>query len=170
MCFARFALSLCLLFTLASCGELDKVFGNPQDRAKYEGSDPNAKPFEIGPASKWQEPGLYMDFAKSNDVALKSGNGMLVAILLISPDTGERVQYDRLSNLFRDPQTGKTFTTDGLKWGGSNDRLSLPRCRMRHLGQLDDPDVQLLVDPGKLYRQTEGGWSKAASNHLFLKP
>ena len=48
----------------------------------------NTASFEIGPASKWQEPGLYMDYAKSHDVALKTSHGMLVAILLVSPTTG----------------------------------------------------------------------------------
>lgn len=157
-----------LLLTLPGCGELDNVFGNPQDRAKHSLSDLEIEPFEIGPASDWAEPGLYMDFAKSHQVALKSDHGMLVAILLISPETGATVKYDRLSNLFTDPQSGEKFTTDGVKWGGDADRPSLARCRIRHLGPLDDPDVGLVVDPGKLFRQEEQQWSKAASNHLFV--
>lgn len=161
-------LTMCLTL-LPGCGELSDVWGNPQDRAKYDTGDVDIEPFEIGPASDWEAPGLYMDFASDHGVALKSGNGMLVAILLVSPDTGERVRYDRLSNLFRDPQTGNTFTTDGLKWGGPPDRMSLPRCRIRHLGPIDDPDVRLQVDPGKLFRQEKQQWSKAASNHLFVK-
>ena len=78
---------------------------------------------------------------------------MLVALLLVNPNTGQVVEYDRLSNLFRDPQSGELFTTDGVKWGDGADRPSLPRCRIRHLGPLDDPDVPLLVDPGRLFRQ-----------------
>lgn len=163
-----FLMMLCLA-ALPGCGELDNVFGNPQDRAKHGLADGESEPFEIGPASKWAEPGLYMDYVSSNKVALKSDHGMLVAILLVSPETGATVQYDRLSNLFRDPQSDAKFTTDGLKWGGGEDRPSLPRCRIRHLGPLDDPDVGLVVDPSKLFRQEDQQWSKAASNHLFIE-
>lgn len=158
------------LVVLPGCNDLSQVLGNPQDRAKHTADAYEAEPFEIGPASRWQTPGLYLDFVNEHNVALKSGNGMLVAILLVAPDTGEIVHYDRLTNLFRDPQSGQTYTSDGLKWGGSEDRPSLPRCRIRHLGSLKDPDVPLLVDPNKLYRQEEMQWSKAASNHLFTKP
>lgn len=164
---ALFALIFCT--ALPGCGDLSDVWGNPQDRAKNTLSESDSKPFEIGPASDWAEPRLYMDYAKTNKVALKSGNGMLVAILLVNPETGKTVQYDRLSNLFRDPQSGETFTTDGVKWGGDADRSSLPRCRVRHLGPLDDPHVGLEIDPGKLFRQEDQQWSKAASNHLFIR-
>lgn len=160
---------LCLFLALPGCGDLSDVLGNPQDRAKQGLSDSEAQPFEIGPASKWAEPGLYHDYVSSHNVAIKSDHGMLVAILLVSPTTGDVVHYDRLANLFRDPHSGETYTTDGLKWGGAADRPSLPRCRIRHLGPLDDPDVGLLVDPSKLYRQEDGQWSKAASIHLFVK-
>ena len=158
-----------LALASAGCGELGNVFGNPQDRAKHTLSDLDIQPFEIGPASDWAEQGLYLDYANSHQVALKSDHGMLVAILLISPVTGEAVQYDRLSNLFKDPQSGEMYTTDGVKWGGDEDRPSLARCRIRHLGPLDDPDVELVVDPSKLFRQEEQQWSKAASNHLFVE-
>ena len=163
------SLFLLFAFALPGCGDLSDVWGNPQDRAKKGLANENADPFEIGPASNWAQPKLYMDYASSNKVALKSDHGMLVAILLISPETGATVQYDRLTNLFRDPQSGDTFTTDGLKWGGSDDRPSLARCRIRHLGPIDDPNVKLAVDPGKLFRQEDQQWSKAASNHLFVK-
>ena len=159
---------LCLLAALPGCSDLSDVWGNPQDRAKKGLSDTDAKPFEIGPASDWAREGLYLDYVNSHRVALKSDHGMLVAILLINPDTGATVTYDRLANLFRDPQSGDTFTTDGLKWGGREDRPSLARCRIRHLGPIDDPDVGLVVDPGKLFRQEDQQWSKAASNHLFV--
>ena len=163
------ALSL-LLFALAlpGCDNLSDVWGSPQDRAKTDLATGDVKPFEIGPASQWRKPDLYMDFANSHQVALKSEHGMLVAILLIGPDTGATVQYDRTSNLFRDPRSGELYTTDGVKWGGDADRPSLARCRIRHLGPLDDPDVKLIVDPGKLFRQEQQQWSKAASNHLFV--
>lgn len=160
---------LCLL-VLPGCGDLSDVWGNPQDRAKKGLADSEADPFEIGPASKWAEPGLHLDFVNSHSVALKSDHGMLVALLLIGPETGAKVKYDRLANLFRDQQSGETFTTDGVKWGGDEGRPSLARCRIRHLGPIDDPDVGLVVDPGKLFRQEDGQWSKAASNHLFVKP
>lgn len=165
---ARSLLWLACLLTLPGCGELDNVFGNPQDRAKHGLSRGEAEPFEIGPASRWAQPGLYFDYASSNKVVLKSDHGMLVAILLVSPTTGETVQYDRLGNQFKDPQSGERYTTDGLKWGGDADRPSLARCRIRHMGPLDDPDVGLIVDPGKLFRQEDQQWSKAASNHLFV--
>jgi len=160
---------LCLLFALPGCGELSDVWGNPQDRAKHDLADSDIEPFEIGPASKWREPGLYLDYANSHGVALKSEHGMLVALLLLGPETGADVHYDRLANLFRDSQSGEIYTTDGVKWGGDEDRPSLARCRIRHLGPLDDPDVGLVVDPGKLFRQEDQQWSKAASNHLFVQ-
>lgn len=158
-----------LLLALPGCGELSDVWGNPQDRAKHGLSDAEAKPFEIGPASKWAKPGLYLDFADSHKVALRSEGGMLVALLLVSPETGQTVRYDRSANLFRDPQSDGLFTIDGVKWGGSADRPSLARCRIRHLGPLDEPNVGLVVDPGKLFRQEDQQWSKAASNHQFVK-
>lgn len=168
MHFLSHPLIVCLL-VLPGCGDLSDVWGNPQDRAKHGVSGHEAEPFEIGPASKWAEPGLYMDYVNDHRVAIKSDRGMLVAILLVSPETGATVQYDRLSSLFKDPQSGELFTTDGLKWGGAEDRPSLPRCRIRHLGPLDDPEVPLMVDPGKLFRQEDQQWSKAASNHLFVQ-
>ena len=158
----------CLFLTLPGCGELSNVWGNPQDRAKKGLSDSEVDPFEIGSASKWAEPDLYLDYAKIHRVALKSGHGMLVALLLVGPETGAEVRYDRLANLFRDSQSGETYTTDGVKWGGDEDRPSLARCRIRHLGPVDGPEVGLLVDPGKLYRQEDQQWSKAASNHLYI--
>ncbi|MGB0767007.1 MAG: hypothetical protein ACPGYV_04790 [Phycisphaeraceae bacterium] len=170
---SRYLLSLLLIgiaLAQAGCGDLSDVWGNPQDRAKQGLSDYDAKPFEIGPASDWAEDGLYLDYVNSHKVAIKTSYGMLVAILLINPETGSTVQYDRTANLFRDPQSNDTFTTDGLKWGGAEDRPSLPRCRIRHLGPLDDPDVGLVIDPGKLFRQEDQQWSKAASNHLFVDP
>ena len=160
---------LVLLLAVPGCGDLSDVWGNPQDRAKMGLSDSDAEPFEIGPASNWAEPNLYLDYAKSHRVALKSEHGMLVAILLIGPQTGADIHYDRLANLFRDSQSNETYTTDGVKWGGSEDRPSLARCRIRHLGPIDDPDVKLLIDPGKLFRQEDQQWSKAASNHLFVE-
>lgn len=163
------ALMLCALASLPGCGDLSEVWGNPQDRAKHAVSDAEIQPFEIGPASDWQEPGLYMDYANSHHVALRSEHGMLVALLLFSPETGTPLTYDRLSNLFKDPQSGGMYTIDGIKWGGDEDRPSLPRCRIRHLGPLTDPDVPLLVDPGKLFRQEDQQWSKAASMHVFVQ-
>lgn len=157
-----------LLLALPGCGDLSDVWGNPQDRAKMGLSDSDAEPFEIGPASDWAEEKLYLDYAKSHRVALKTDHGMLVAILLIGPETGADVHYDRLANLFRDSQSNETYTTDGVKWGGDENRPSLARCRIRHLGPIDDPDVNLLIDPGKLFRQEDQQWSKAASNHLFV--
>lgn len=159
---------LCLLLALPGCGEMSDVWGNPQDRAKKGLADSNVDAFEIGPASNWAEPGLYMDYAKSHGVALRSEHGMLVALLLVGPQTGAEVRYDRLANLFRDSQSDETYTVDGVKWGGDDDRPSLARCRIRHMGPLDDPDVGLIVDPGKLFRQEDQEWSKAASNHLFI--
>ena len=161
-------LSIVYLLLLPGCGELSDVWGNPQDRAKKGLADAQIDSFEIGPASNWAEPKLYLDYAKSHGVALKSDHGMLVAILLVGPETGAEVRYDRLANLFRDSQSSETFTTDGVRWGGDEDRPSLARCRIRHLGPIDDPDVKLLVDPGKLFRQEDQQWSKAASNHLFV--
>lgn len=158
-----------MLIVLPGCGELSDVWGNPQDRAKKGLSDSETEPFEIGPASDWAEPGLYLDYAKSHGVALRSDRGMLVALLLVGPETGAEVRYDRLANLFRDSQSDETFTIDGVKWGGDDDRPSLARCRIRHMGPLDDPDVGLIVDPGKLFRQEDQQWSKAASNHLFVE-
>lgn len=158
-----------LLLALPGCGELSDVFGNPQDRAKHTLSEIDIPPFEIGPASKWAEPGVYMDYVDDHRVALKSDHGMLVALLLIGPKTGAPVHYDRSANLFRDSQSDETFTTDGVKWGGDEDRPSLARCRIRHMGPIEDPDVGLVVDPGKLFRQEDGQWSKAASNHLFIQ-
>lgn len=160
---------LALFIALPGCGELSDVFGNPQDRAKHALSEADIPPFEIGPASQWAAPGIYMDYADRYKVALKSDHGMLVALLLIGPTTGAPVHYDRSANLFRDSQSDETFTTDGVKWGGDEDRPSLARCRIRHLGPLEDPGVGLVVDPGKLFRQEEGQWSKAASNHLFIE-
>ncbi|MBX2852895.1 MAG: hypothetical protein KTR15_14255 [Phycisphaeraceae bacterium] len=160
---------LIVLLALPGCGDLSNVLGNPQDRAKKGLADSKVGAFEIGPASNWAEPKLYMDYAKSHGIALKSEHGMLVALLLIGPKTGAEVRYDRLAGLFRDSQSGETFTTDGVKWGGDDDRPSLARCRIRHLGPLDDPDVGLIVDPGKLFRQEDQQWSKAASNHLFVE-
>jgi len=159
---------VCLLLTLSGCGDLSDVWGNPQDRAKKGLADSDIASFEIGSASKWAEPGLYLDYANSHGVALKSEHGMLVALLLVGPETGAKVRYDRLANLFRDTQSDETFTTDGVKWGGDEDRPSLARCRIRHLGPVDDPEVELIVDPGKLFRQEDRQWSKAASNHLFV--
>lgn len=163
------AVLMLLMLAPAGCGDLSDVWGNPQDRAKNALSEAQSKPFQIGPASKWAKPDLYLDYAKSHSVALKSDHGMLVAILLISPETGATVQYEPHSNLFRDPQSGALFTADGVKWGGKADRPSLARCRIRHLGPLDDPDVGLEIDPGKLFRQEDREWSKAASNHQFVK-
>lgn len=157
------------LALLPGCGELANVWGNPQDRALAKANDINVEPFEIGPASKWQEPGLYLDFASSNKVALVSDHGMLVALLLVNPDTGNTVQYDRLSNLFKDPQDGSMYTRDGLIWGDSEGEFSLPRCRVRHLGSLEDPDVELQIDPSKRFYHEEQQWSKAASNHLYIE-
>lgn len=159
---------VCLLL-LPGCGDQEDIWGSPLDRANYDAGAGDTDPFEIGPASKWAQPGLYLDYVDSHNVALKSGNGMLVALLLVSPDTGGAVRYDRVSGLFRDPQSDAAFTDDGLKWGGSADRPSLPRCRIRHLGQLTDPDVPLTVDPSRLYRQKDQQWSKSASYHMFIK-
>ena len=166
----RYAVFLALigLLMFPGCGDLSEIWGNPQDRAKKGLVGSEAKPFEIGPASDWTEPKLYLDYVKTNQVALKSDHGMLIAILLIGPETGAEVRYDRLANLFRDSQSGETFTVDGVKWGGSEDRPSLARCRIRHLGPLEDPDVKLVVDPGKLFRQEDQQWSKASSNHFFV--
>lgn len=160
---------LCLLLALPGCGDLSDVWGTPQDRAKNSLSDSEMESFEIGPASKWAEPDLYLDYVSTHRVALKSDHGMLVALLLVGPETGAEVRYDRTTNLFRDSQSGETFTTDGVKHGGGEDRPSLARCRIRHLGPVDDPNVGLVVDPGKLFRQEDQQWSKAASNHLFVK-
>lgn len=165
---AVFIALLALLYALPGCGDLSEIWGNPQDRAKKGLADSDVEAFEIGPASKWAEPGLYMDYANSHGVALVSDHGMLVALLLVGPETGAEVRYDRTTNLFRDSQSSETFTRDGVKWGGADDRPSLARCRIRHLGPLDDPDVGLVVDPGKLFRQEDQQWSKAASNHLFV--
>ena len=154
---------------LCGCDDLAKVFGNPQDRALAKADGIQVDPFNIGPASKWQEPGLYLDYADTHDVALVSDHGMLVALLLINPDTGNRVRYDRLSNLFKDPRDGSMYSRDGLLWGDSAGQYSLPRCRIRHLGSLDDPDVEIQVDPGKRFYFEEKQWSKAASNHLYIK-
>lgn len=162
--------TLIILLALPGCGDLSDVWGNPLDRAKRGLSDSEVDPFEIGPASRWSEPGLYMDYAKSHGVALKSDHGMLVALLLVGPTTGAEVRHDRLTNLFRDSQSGETYTVHGVKSGGRDDRPSLARCRIRHTGPLDDPHVGLIVDPGKLFRQEDQQWSKAASNHLFIKP
>jgi|GEM_PF-2534387 len=158
---------LCLC-ALPGCGNASDVWGTPQDRAKIGEEGPGLQSFEIGPASKWARPGLYLDYAASHKVALKSDYGMLVAILLVSPETGSTVRYDRTSNIFKDPQNGGMYTVDGVKWGGDADRTSLPRCRIRHLGPLDDPQVGLVVDPSKLFYQEQQQWSKAASNHLFV--
>ena len=163
-------LILLTALTLPGCDNLDSVFGTPQDRAKKDLQAADVQSFEIGPASKWQKQGLYLDYANSHRVALKSEHSMLVAILLIGPETGADIQYDRTSNLFRDPRSGELYTTDGVKWGGGDDRPSLARCRIRHLGPLDDPNVGLVVDPSKLFRQEDQQWSKAASNHLFVEP
>ncbi|MEM6257305.1 MAG: hypothetical protein AAGI37_03205 [Planctomycetota bacterium] len=165
---ALYAAVLCLCVALPGCGDLSDVWGNPQDRAKKGLSDSDTKPFEIGPASDWEEPGLYMEYAHSHGVAIVSDHGMLVALLLVGPETGAEVRWDRAAGLFRDTQSDDLFTRDGVKWGGADDRPSLARCRIRHLGPLDDPGVELVVDPGKLFRQEEQQWSKAASNHLFV--
>lgn len=159
---------LCLLLALPGCGDLSDVLGNPQDRAKKGLADSDMEAFEIGPASEWAEPDLYLDYAKSHGVALVSDHGMLVALLLVGPETGAPVRWDRSAGLFRDTQSDETFSRDGVKWGGDDDRPSLARCRIRHLGPLDDPDVGLVVDPGKLFRQEDRQWSKASSNHLFV--
>ena len=158
-----------LCFALPGCGDLSDVWGNPQDRAKHTLSDADLPPFEIGPASNWQDPDLYLDYAHSHSVALVSDHGMLVALLLVGPETGADVRWDRTSGLFRDSQSDELFTRDGVKWGGDEDRPSLARCRIRHMGPIEDPDVGLVVDPGKLFRQEDGQWSKAASNHLFVQ-
>ncbi|MEM1353861.1 MAG: hypothetical protein AAGC44_01705 [Planctomycetota bacterium] len=157
------------LVGLCGCGDLENVFGNPQDRALAKADGIKVQPFNIGPASRWQEPGLYLDFADTHDVALVSDHGMLVALLLINPDTGSRVRYDPISNLFKDPHDGSMYSRDGLLWGDSEGEFSLPRCRVRHLGSLDDPHVELQIDPGKRFYFEEKQWSKAASNHLFVE-
>ncbi|MEM6955823.1 MAG: hypothetical protein AAF645_09040 [Myxococcota bacterium] len=161
-----FILLICLLLT--GCGDPDGILGNPLDRAKYETGSDGLASFEIGPASNWAEPGLYLDYVDSHNIALKSGNGMLVALLLVCPDTGNDVYYDSVTGLFREKQSDLTYTDDGVKWGGADDRASLPRCRIRHLGPAENPDVRLMVDPGKLYRQEEQQWSKSASFHIFI--
>lgn len=167
---ARYAsLLLTALIALPGCDDPSSFLGNPQDRAKHTLSGSDLPPFEIGAASKWAKPGLYLNYADSHGVALKSDHGMLVALLLVGPETAAPVRYDRTANLFRDSQSGETFTADGVKWGGAEDRPSLARCRIRHMGPIENPDVGLAVDPGKLFRQEQGQWSKAASNHLFVK-
>lgn len=143
-------------------------WGDPQQRAHSKDPGLGRSPFEIGPASKWEEPGLYLDYERSHQVALVSRNNMLVAVLLVNPDTGAAVVYDRTANLFKDPRDGSTYTTDGLLWGESEGNFSLERCRIRHLGPLDDPDVELVVDPNKRFAFERQEWSKAASNHLYV--
>lgn len=167
----RFAYTLlipCLLLPLPGCD--DVVFwGDHQTRAMAKTSGVNIEPFEIGPASKWEKEGLYLDFVNREKVALVSRHGMLVALYLVNPDTGNTVRYDRTANLFRDPQDNSVYTTDGLKWGDSEGESSLERCRIRHLGPLADPDVGLAVDPGSRFSHERQEWSKAASNHLFIE-
>lgn len=165
------AATLCAgLIGLCGCGKLESFFGNPQDRALAKADGVKTEPFNIGPASKWQKPGLYLDYADTHQVALVSDHGMLVALLLINPDTGNTVRYDRLSNLFKDSQDGSMYSRDGLLWGDSDGKFSLPRCRVRHLGSLNDPHVELQIDPGKRFYFEEKQWSKAASNHLYIQP
>jgi len=158
---------LVLLLGLATgCGDL-KLWGDPEARAKEVDSEASIPPFRIGPATDWEEEKLYLDYADSHKVALVSRHDMLVALLLINPDTGNTVRYDPTSGLFRDPQDGSMFTSNGLVWGSSNSKNSLRRCRIRHMGSLDDPEVVLMVDPAKLFSYERGEWSKAASNHLY---
>ena len=173
----RYALIFALFFGVASAA-IGLAFatrdggvmfwGDPQPRVQSKLPSLGRTPFEIGPASDWQEPGLYFDYQRSHQVALVSRHNMLVAILLINPDTGKAVTYDRTANLFRDPQDGSTYTTDGQLWGESEGEFSLERCRIRHMGPLDDPDVELVVDPNKRFAFERQEWSTAASNHLYV--
>ena len=159
--------SLSSLALLAGCGDTT-LWGDPQKRAMTQDSDVDIPPFEIGPASRWKTPGMYMDYTTTHNVVLISKHNMLVALLMINPDTGATVTYDSTANLFRDPQDNSVYTTDGLLWGESDSQFSLERCRIRHLGPLNDPDVPLMVDPGVRFSHERREWSKAASNHLFL--
>lgn len=155
---------------LSGCEDQGRVLGDPQDRARHTLSEYDYASFEIGPASRWRKPGVYLDYAESHKVGLKSDYGMLVALLLIHPENGRSLVYDRHTDQFREPQSNDRFTSDGIAWGGSDTRPSLARCRIRHRGPIRDPNVKLVVDPGKLYRQERQQWSKAMSNHQFVKP
>ncbi len=159
-------LLIALALLPAGCGE-NTIFGDPQRRAMNKSPDVDRKPFEIGPASDWREEGMYWDYAQEHGVVLVSAHDMLVALLLVNPDTGRTVHFDRSANLFRDPQDDSVYTTDGLLWGESESEFSLERCRIRHMGPLDDPDVELIVDPGVRFAFERQEWSKAASNHLY---
>ncbi|MEM9416305.1 MAG: hypothetical protein AAGA29_12635 [Planctomycetota bacterium] len=156
-----------LLVPLSGCDDM-VLWGDHQTRAMAKTPGVDLEPFEIGPASDWEEEGLYLDFAQSDDVALLSRHGMLVALYLVNPDTGRTVTYDRTANLFRDPQDNSIYSIDGLLWGDSEGEFSLERCRVRHLGPIDDPDVRLMIDPSKRFAFERQEWSKAASNHLYL--
>ncbi|MFI4859545.1 MAG: hypothetical protein ACIAXF_02565 [Phycisphaerales bacterium JB063] len=165
----RTPLALTLLLALGTLTSCDNVvlWGDHQTRAMAKTPGFDLDPFKIGPASDWQEEKLYLDFVNSQDVALLSRHGMLVAIYLVNPDTGNTVIYDRTANLFRDPQDNSTYSIDGLIWGDSEGQYSLERCRIHHLGPLDDPHVELMVDRAKRFAYERQEWSKAASNHLY---
>ncbi|XAL98256.1 hypothetical protein OT109_11665 [Phycisphaeraceae bacterium D3-23] len=151
---------------LVSCDNV-VLWGDHQTRAMAKTPGIDLEPFEIGPASDWEEEKLYLDYAASENVALLSRHGMLVALYLVNPDTGQTVTYDRTANLFRDPQDNSVYSIDGLLWGDSEGAFSLERCRIRHMGPIDDPDVGLVVDPSKRFAFERQEWSKAASNHLY---
>lgn len=155
-----------LLVPLSGC-DGNAIWGDPQKRALSKVPGRDLDPFEIGPASDWREEKLYLDYAESENVALLSRHGMLVALYLVNPDTGATVQYDRTANLFRDPQDNSVYSIDGLLWGDSEGQYSLERCRVRHLGPLNDPHVELAIDPASRFAFERQEWSKAASNHLY---
>lgn len=131
--------------------------------------DKRLRAFRIGPASKYRQPGVYDDFVDSHGIYLVSAHDMLVALSARSTEADVRVRFDDVSGLFRCPSSGALYTSDGLAWADSPASRSLDRCRIRALGLIDDPDVEMLVDPQRRFSFEKNQWSMVMSNHQFVE-
>ena len=147
----------------------DRILGNPHQRANSR-DESRLKPFRIGPASDWTEPGVYNDFLEEHSVYLVVDHGMVVALHAGSTEADAQVQWDRVAGLFRCPVSGALYSRDGLAWADSPASRALERCRIRALGPRGKPDVEILVDPQMRFLFEQNQWSRVMSNHLHATP
>lgn len=151
---------LTAMLALPGCGKPKSAVASANQPKSSGGS------FEIGPPKDYQDPGVYREFADKQSVYLVSGHDMLVA--LYAQCTSDEhapaiVRFDDVSGLYTCMTCGATYTRDGLNKGTSRTTRPLERCRIRQSGHIYDPEMSLVVDPGKRFLQDKQEWSKHTS-------
>lgn len=156
----RIAPLLALLLLLTGCGKPKAAVASANEPKSSGGS------FEIGPPKDYQTPGVYRAFADRQSVYLVSGHDMLVALYAECTNDEHApsiVRFDDVSGVYTCQTCGATYTRDGLNKGVSRTSRPLERCRIRQSGHIYDPEMSLVVDPGKRFLQEKQEWSKHTS-------